>query len=81
MHITITDVIAEDDRVAGRFTFSGTHRGEFNGIPPTNRSFSVEGVDIYRFEGGKIAEAWSSFDSLGMLQQLGVIPTPESSHA
>ena len=64
----------EENKVVARFTFSGTHQGEFQGIPATGKQFKVTGIDIYRIAGGKILEHWAQFDAIGMLQQLGVIP-------
>lgn len=71
---TIEDMIAEGDRVALRLTMRGTHRGAFNGIPPTGRTVQVTGVSIERVVEGRIVEGWVINDALGMLQQLGVIP-------
>jgi ketosteroid isomerase-like protein len=71
---TIEDMVAEGDKVVVRFTISGTHNGEFMGIAPTGRKFTQAGTSIYRIVGGKIEEAWWLADSLGLLQQLGVLP-------
>ena len=78
---TIEDVIQEGNKLVVRWMNSGTHVGEFLGIPPTNKDFSVAGVDIYRLEDGKLAEHWHVVDQLSMLQQLGLIPTPEGADA
>jgi steroid delta-isomerase-like uncharacterized protein len=75
-HIVIDDLIAEGDMVVARQTFSGTHHGEFLGIAPTGKQFSSSGIDIARIADGKLVEHWSAFDNLGMMQQLGAIPTP-----
>jgi predicted ester cyclase len=75
---TVHDVIAESDRVVVRWTNAGTHSGPFLGIPPTGRSFSMAGIDIYRIENDRMAEHWHVVDQLTMLQQLGLVPTPES---
>lgn len=72
---SVEDVIAENDRVVVRVTGTGTHRGEFQGIPPTGRSVRAAGVGICRIVGGRIAEAWGSYDALGMMRQLGA-PAP-----
>jgi steroid delta-isomerase-like uncharacterized protein len=77
MRITLEDVLAEGDRVATRGYFTGTHNGEFNGIPATGKSIKVNYCDIWRLENGKPVENWVQIDMMGMLQQLGVIPTPE----
>lgn len=68
----VDDAIAEGDTVAMRLTLSGTHTGEFMGIPPTNRSFEVSNMVFTRIEDGRIVERWIQPDMLGMLQQLGV---------
>ena len=64
-------LIAEGDRVASRFTASGTHRGAFMGIEPTGKPFSFTGIDIYQIANGKITEMWYAEDLYGLLQQLG----------
>lgn len=76
--LTIEDMVAEGDRVATRFAIRGTHRGEFFGIPPTDRPVTVTGIDVVRMAGGKIVEHWINFDHLGLLRQLGAIPAPGS---
>lgn len=78
---TIEDVIQEGDKLVVRWKNSGTHVGDFLGIPPTNKDFSVAGVDIYRLEDDKLAEHWHVVDQLSMLQQLGLIPGPEGGDA
>ena len=65
------------DRVACLFTMTGTHTGEFNGIPPTASRY-VSGISILRFDGGKCVERWNEMDSMGLLQQIGVIPAPQA---
>jgi steroid delta-isomerase-like uncharacterized protein len=77
--VSVEDVIAEGDKVVVRNTWRGTHQGEFNGIPATGRRIEIEGIVIWRIENGKIAERWATIDTLSLLQQLGVIPTPEQS--
>ena len=72
--VTIEDLIAEGDRVVDRFTFRGTHRGDFMGIAPTGKQVEFSGIVICRFEGGKEVEVWEVNDQFGMMQQLGVIP-------
>lgn len=71
----IHDLIAEGDRVVVRMTAAGTHTGELMGIPPTGKRLEMSGIVIYRFEGGKIVERWAQHDFLGLMHQLGVIPT------
>ncbi|HXZ05639.1 MAG TPA: ester cyclase [Ktedonobacteraceae bacterium] len=74
MYATIEDQIAGEDRVAMRFTVHATHKGEFQGIPPTGKQVTLSGIDIQRIADGKIAENWVNLDALGLLQQLGVLP-------
>jgi steroid delta-isomerase-like uncharacterized protein len=74
LHMSFDDQIADGDRVVTRWTGSGTHLGELHGIPPTGRAAQISGIYIHRLSGGMVAETWASFDRLGLLQQLGVIP-------
>ena len=75
LNVTIEDVIAEGDKVVIRYTSRGTHQGETGGLgPPTGRQIELEGIAIQRFEGDKIVEFWDRFDSLSLLQQLGLAP-------
>ncbi len=73
---TIEDMVAEGERMAYRWTYRGTHQGELMGVPPTGREVRVTGITIDRISGAKIEEEWNNFDQLGLLQQLGVVPTP-----
>jgi steroid delta-isomerase-like uncharacterized protein len=75
-HISIEDQLAEGDRVATRWTGSGTHQGEFMGVAPTGNQVTVTGITINRVSGGKIAESWTNYDALGMMQQIGAVPEP-----
>jgi len=74
-HYAIDDMVAEGDKVAVRFTFSGTHKGEFGGIPATNKKLTFWAINIYRVVDGKVVEGWERADTLGIMQQLGVVPT------
>jgi steroid delta-isomerase-like uncharacterized protein len=76
LYITVEDWIAEGDKVVTRFMAQGTHQGPLMGMPPTQRRVTVTGIDILGFENGKITEHWGNRDDLGMMQQLGVIPSP-----
>lgn len=68
-------VVAQHDRVATRIKTSGTHKGPYMGLPATGNKVSFTGIVIYRLdEDGKIIERWQDFDSIGMMQQLGVVP-------
>jgi steroid delta-isomerase-like uncharacterized protein len=79
MRVTVEDLVAEGDKVVFRSTITGTHKGEFMGIPPTGKSFSFGNIAIFRIEDGKIVERWGEADVMGMMQQLGVIPAPGES--
>ncbi len=72
---TIEDVVAEGDRVVVRWSSSGTHSGSLMGMPPTNRSYTISGIDIHRLTDGRMAEHWHVVDQLSQLQQLGVLPS------
>jgi len=72
---TIEDMVAEGDRVAIRVTWRGTHQGEFMGTAPTGKKFKMTNTAIFRIAAGKWTETWATVDNLGLLQQLGVIPS------
>jgi steroid delta-isomerase-like uncharacterized protein len=73
---TVEEQIADQDRVWSRSTWHGTHQGPFLGVPATGKSVTVAAWTIDRFDAGKIAESRIIMDTLGMMQQLGVIPAP-----
>lgn len=73
-HLEPATLVADDEHVVVAYTLSGTHKGDFQGISPTDKRFEVRGVQIGRFEDGKIAERWGSTDELGILKQLGAEP-------
>jgi predicted ester cyclase len=79
LRIVIDDQVAEGDKVASRYTGSGTHQGELRGFPPTNNGVEVTGTITSRFAEGKIVEEWNNIDGLGMMQQLGIVPPLEPS--
>jgi predicted ester cyclase len=70
------DVIAEGDLVVGRGVISGTHEGEFFGIPATNKKVRWTGTRLFRLRDLKVVEGWAQIDMLGLMQQMGVVPTP-----
>jgi len=76
LNVTIDDMLADGDRVAARFTACGMHKGAFMGLPPTGKSITMTGIEIFRIENGKIAELWGEANLLGLMQQLGIIPAP-----
>ena len=73
IHFTIDDLLAEADKVLWRFTARGTHTGPLMNIPPSGKSTNVTGMVLFRIANDKIAEVWVNFDTLGMLQGMGVI--------
>jgi steroid delta-isomerase-like uncharacterized protein len=73
LHITIDDQVAEDERVATRWTAAMTHRGSLTGEPPTGRAVTIAGITIDRFDDGTIVEAWRSMDTLHLLTAIGVV--------
>lgn len=77
IHFTIMDQVAEDDRVVTRWIARGTQKGAFQGLPPTGKTCEISGVDIDRIAGGKVVECWSNADFLSLMQQLGVVPSPD----
>lgn len=72
-HFTVEDEISEGQMVVTRWTVNGTHTGNLGAIPATGRKVSVTGISCARVENGKVAEAWSNWDTLGMMQQLGIL--------
>jgi steroid delta-isomerase-like uncharacterized protein len=74
LNVSIEDMVTEDDKVAARFTARGIHKGAFMGLPPTGKSITMTGIEIFRIENGKIAELWGEANLLGLMQQLGILP-------
>lgn len=75
LHVSIDQQVAEGDFVATRWTARGTHKGELFGVAPTGKESTITGMTIDRFKNGKIAESYTNWDTLGLLQQLGAVPT------
>jgi steroid delta-isomerase-like uncharacterized protein len=76
LRITIDEEFAEGETVVTRWTATGTNEGELMGIPATGKQATTAGVNINRISGGKLVEGWGLFDQLGLLQQIGAVPTP-----
>jgi steroid delta-isomerase-like uncharacterized protein len=74
LHVTIEDLIAEGDKVVSRQTVTGTHQGEYMGLPPTGKSITYNEIFIVRLADGRIAETWGVVDVLSQMRQLGAIP-------
>lgn len=72
---TLEEMIAEGDKVAARFTMRGTHRGAFFGVPPTGKPIVVQAMNFYRLSGGQFLEERGQPNLLGLLQQIGAVPT------
>jgi predicted ester cyclase len=82
LQCTIEDMVAEGDKVVMRFRGSGTHRGETEVFgPPTEKRMEMTGITIKRLSDGKIVEAWTNFDAMGMMQQLGLVPEPQQAES
>lgn len=83
LHFQVEDVIEEGDRVVVRWSQTGTHSGDFMGIPATGKQYTMNGIDIHRLRAGKMAEHWHVVDLFALLQQLGALqtPSPSPSHA
>ena len=75
LFIKIEELLGESDQVGVRWTGQATHGGPFMGIPPTEKKIQITGIALVRIEGGRIAEEWTEMDNLGMLRQVGVIPS------
>lgn len=74
IRLTIEDLTAEGETVVARWSCHGTHKGELNGIAPTGKQIHIAGISIARFTNGKMTEGFVSWDALGLMQQLGVVP-------
>jgi len=74
----VHEIVGENNTVAARWTVSGIHTGEFQGVAPTGNPVRVSGLTIYPFVGGKIQESWVVFDSMTLLQQIGAVPASSS---
>jgi len=75
-HVATEDLVAEGDKVVERFSFRGTNTGSFLGAPATGKQVTATGVAISRIANGKIVEHWGENDTIGVMQQLGLMPTP-----
>jgi predicted ester cyclase len=80
-HSTFEELVAEGDGVAERWTGRGTHKGELMGIPPTGERVEVPGSVFYRIAGGKIVTFRGQLDMLGLMQQLGAVPSQQQVEA
>ena len=74
LHVTVEDVIEEADKVVARNTVTGTHTGEYMGLPATGKSVAYDEIFIFRFADGRIVETWGVVDVFSQLKQLGLVP-------
>lgn len=74
---SVEDIIAEGDKVWVRLAYTGTHKGEFMGLPPTGKKITSKAVDIYRVVNGKLAEYWNVTDNVNVFKQVGAIEITE----
>jgi len=81
LRFSIEDIVVEKEKVAVAWSISGTHRGEFLGIAPTNKRISVDGITISHLADGKIMDSYVSWDALGVFQQLGAPPAVQAKDA
>lgn len=81
IQFSVESQIAEGDMVSTRWSCKGTHKGEFMGVPATNKPIVVTGIIHGRFSNGKVSESWGEWSSLSMMMQMGVVPSPEAQAA
>jgi steroid delta-isomerase-like uncharacterized protein len=81
LHFTTEDEFADENTVVSRWIATGTHQGDLPGMPRTGRQFSVTGMIIARVRNGKFIESWGNWDALGLMQQLGVVPSEAQGRA
>jgi steroid delta-isomerase-like uncharacterized protein len=74
LHITVDDVIGSGEKVSVRWTARGTNMGPLLGLPPSGEHITIEGIDIFRMEHGRVVEHWGWLDVIGLMQQLGIAP-------
>lgn len=75
--VTAEDIVAEGDRVAVRYTLTGTHRGELMGAPATGNAVSAGGITVLRVSGGRVVERWNRLDDVALLTAIGALPPAE----
>ncbi len=74
-HITIDDMVLEGDKLACRWTLTGTYKSEPGGVTSVDKKVKTWAITIYRFVGGKFVESWERYDTLGFMQQVDLVPT------
>jgi steroid delta-isomerase-like uncharacterized protein len=81
LRLNMEDLIADGETVVARWSCRGVHKGELNGIAPTGKQVAITGVTIVHFTNGKIVEGYVTWDALGLMRQLGIVPEPTKSLA
>ncbi len=81
LHTTVEDMVSAGDKVVLRWRIEGTHTGEFMGVAPSNVEITIGITEIFRVANGQLVEAWDQYDGLGLMQQIGAIPMPETTSA
>ncbi|WP_438853944.1 ester cyclase [Agromyces sp. M3QZ16-3] len=71
--VAIEELLTDGDKVTARVRCTGTHRGDFLGVAPTGRVVGIDEIDVFRIEGGRIAEVWAAPDTFGLLDQIGAL--------
>lgn len=77
LRLTVEELFSEGETVVARWRCRGTHKGELNGIAPTGKQISINGISIVRFAGGKMVEDWVNWDALGLMRELDAVPEVE----
>jgi steroid delta-isomerase-like uncharacterized protein len=78
LHVTVEDAFQSDDRVAVRWSVTGTHRGDHLGVPASGKRIAITGITVARFHGDKIIEGWDSWDQLELLKTIGAVVVPKA---
>ena len=78
LHVTVEDLIADGDKVVARNTVTGTHQGEYMGLPATGKAVTYDEIFIFRFVDGRVAETWGVVDVFSQMRQLGMTPQSRS---
>lgn len=76
LNLTVEETLAEDERIAVRFTIRGVHTGSFQGMPATGQPIEVQGFSVLHYRDGLVVERWNQLDQMSMLQQIGALPAP-----
>lgn len=76
--VVVEDLLCDGNLLSTRGYFTGTHQGDFQGIPPTGKTIKAGYIDMWRAENGKFVENWAQLDLLGLMQQLGALPAPQA---